>query len=77
MAFAKLLKKFRAEPDLEKHLRHKSQVRTEVYRTSFQRQTEMNKSDSAAMNTSSEVQNPHPQKGSTLTLAEVLALEAT
>ena len=37
MAFAKLLKKIRAEPDLEEHQRQKSQVRTEVYRTSFHR----------------------------------------
>ena len=37
MAFAKLMKKIRAEPDLKELHRLKSQVRTEVYRTSFQR----------------------------------------
>jgi hypothetical protein len=37
MAFAKLLKKIRAEPNLEEYHRLKSQVRTEVYKTSFHR----------------------------------------
>ena len=37
MAFAKLRKKPSAEPDLKEHLRLKSQVRADVYRTSFQR----------------------------------------
>ena len=77
MAFAKLRKKLSTEPDLEAHLRQKSQVHTAVFRTSFQRQTQMIKSDSTAKNTSSEVQNPQTKKGSALTLAEVLALEAT
>ena len=37
MAFAKLRKKIRAEPDLKELHRLKSQVRADVYRTSFQR----------------------------------------
>ena len=37
----------------------------------------MNRSESTTKTTSSEVQNPHSKKGSALTLAEVLALEAT
>jgi hypothetical protein len=37
MAFAKLRKKISAEPDLKELHRIKSQVRTEVYRTSFHR----------------------------------------
>jgi hypothetical protein len=37
MAFAKLRKKNGAEIDLEKLHKLKSQVRTEVYRTSFRR----------------------------------------
>jgi hypothetical protein len=37
MAFAKLTKKIRAEPDLKELHRIKSQVRTDVYRTSFHR----------------------------------------
>jgi hypothetical protein len=37
MAFAKIMKKLRAEPDLKDHLKLKSQVRTDVYRTSFHR----------------------------------------
>ena len=48
-----------------------------ITRAYFARQIQMNKSDSAAKPTSTEVQNPHPKKGSALTLAEVLALEAT
>jgi len=37
MAFAKIMKKIRAEPDLKELHKLKSQVQTEVYRTSFQR----------------------------------------
>ncbi len=37
MAFAKLRRKPRAEPDLKEHLRLKSQLRSDVYRTSFHR----------------------------------------
>ena len=37
MAFAKIMKKIRAEPDLKELEKLKSQVRTDVYRTSFQR----------------------------------------
>ena len=56
----------------------KVRITTEaVARAYFARQTQMNKSDSATKNTSSEVQNLNPQKGSALTLDEVLALEAT
>lgn len=56
----------------------KVRITTEaVARAYFARQTQMIKSDSTAKNTSSEVQNPQTKKGSALTLAEVLALEAT
>ena len=37
MAFAKLMKKIRAEPDLEKLHKLKSEVRRDMYRTSFHR----------------------------------------
>ena len=37
MAFAKLRKKPRAEPDLKELHRLKSEVRTDLYRTSFHR----------------------------------------
>ncbi len=37
MAFEKLRKKLEPEPDLKELHKLKSQVRTEVYRTSFQR----------------------------------------
>jgi hypothetical protein len=37
MAFAKLRRKPKPEPDLKEHIHLKAQVRTDVYRTSFQR----------------------------------------
>jgi hypothetical protein len=37
MAFAKLRRKPKPEPDLEEHMRLKAQVRSDVYRASFLR----------------------------------------
>ena len=57
---------------------HKDRINTEaVARAYFARQIQMIKADSTASNPSSEEQNPRSQKGCALTLAEVLALEAT
>ena len=56
----------------------KARINTEaVARAYFARQIQMIKADYTANNPSSEEQNPRSKKGSALTLAEVLALEAT
>ena len=71
MAFAKVEKKF-----LKGYPKKRVSIDA-ITRAYFGRQTRMVQSNTPASTTSEEVQNPDTRDGSTLSLTEVLALEAT